>query len=198
MDTLESLNDEALMALIALGEVAEPGRELVLRHQRALFNRLAYLTQGDRDTAADLTQRVWEKVLTNAGSFVGRAAFKTYLHTIARNTFIDWLRVERSRQQISLNQNWDDETAPESMELADEGPLPDALLRANQDAEQVRAALYQLSPIYREALILRYMEDMSVEEVAELTGQKLETTRTRLRYAKAQLRTLLESSHDPA
>ncbi|MGQ5523253.1 RNA polymerase sigma factor [Chitinimonas sp. PSY-7] len=193
MQTLGTLDDEALMALIALGEIAEPGRELVLRHQRALFNRLAYLTQGDRDTAADLAQKVWEKVLTNAGSYVGKAAFKTYLHTIARNTFIDWLRVERSRQQISLNQDWDDETTTAPIELADEGPQPDALVLASQDTSRVREALYQLSPIYREALILRYMEDMSVEEVAELTGQKLETTRTRLRYAKTQLRTLLES-----
>lgn len=195
MQTLDSLADEALMQLIALGEIAQPGHELVRRHQPALFNRLAYLAQGDRHVAADLAQKVWEKVLGGAAGFAGQASFKTWLYTIARHAFIDWLRVERSRGQLPLEQDWDEDAPAVGVELVDERPQPDAQLLASQDAARVRAALCQLTPIYREAMVLRYMEGLSVEEVASLTGQKLETTRTRLRYAKTKLRSLLEDAH---
>ena len=192
MQKLDALDDESLMALIALGEIADPGRELVLRHQRVLFNRLVFFVQGNQDIAADLAQKIWEKVLVNAESNVGKVAFKTYLHLVARKTFIDWLRANNCGQQVSQSQEWDDETTTAPIELTDELPFSDTIPMVSQDVNRVREALYRLSPIYREALILRYMEDRSVEEVAELTGQQLDVTRTRLRYAKPLLRTLLE------
>lgn len=187
-------SDGDLLSRMAEGDIRGAGQRLVERHYRAVYRKLVYWCDGNEDDACELTQRVFEKILRNVQEYRGQAKFSTYLHSVARNQFIDFCRVERSRQYVGLQDEGEDsDDAGNGVVLLDESPSPDSLLSIVQDSNRVRAAVQRLKPIYREVILLRYFEDRSAEEISEMTGQKFETIRTRIRYGLDQLRVLLRA-----
>ena len=74
---LDDLPDEELMLLVARGFVREPATELFRRHNRGLFNYLAWLSGGDRREAEDIAQATWVRVMSRCGDYQPQAAFST-------------------------------------------------------------------------------------------------------------------------
>ncbi|QID16456.1 sigma-70 family RNA polymerase sigma factor [Nitrogeniibacter mangrovi] len=180
---ITALPDEELMLLVARGFVREPAAELFARHNRALFNFVAWLTRGDLKEAEDIAQSTWIRVLSRCGDYTPSAAFRTFLFQIARHLFLD------ARGSAWQRHTTQDETLPET---GDEDLSPEAALRLQQDSGRVRAALMTLPGPQREAVALRFFADMSLEDIATTVGVGFETVKSRLRYAFRHLRDQLE------
>lgn len=182
-DALSALPDEELMLLVAQGVVREPAAELFARHNKALFNFVAWLSQGDLKEAEDIAQSTWIRLLSRCGDYTPSAAFRTFLFQIARNLWLD------ARGSAWHQRTQTDDTVPEA---EDEDLSPEAAVRLAQDSGRVRAALMSLPAPQREAVALRFFADMSLEDIATTVGVGYETIKSRLRYAFRQLRDQLE------
>ena len=189
-------SDEFLMHAFAGGDAAAFTR-LYDRHERATWRFIRHRLGAQHEGAADdVLQETWISVARAAPRYVATARFTTWLFTVARNRVIDHLRAQ-SNAMLSIDaplagsvadddgERWADRVAAE----ASDGPL--ARIESRQQAEAFLDALAQLPQPQREAFVLQAEGGLSIEEVASATGVGAETAKTRLRYAKARLRTLL-------
>ena len=189
-------SDEFLMHAFAGGDAAAFTR-LYDRHERATWRFIRHRLGAQHEGAADdVLQETWISVARAAPRYVATARFTTWLFTVARSRVIDHLRAQ-SNAMLSIDaplsgsesdddgERWADRVAAETSD----GPL--ARIESRQQAEAFLEALAQLPPPQREAFVLQAEGGLSIEEVASATGVGAETAKTRLRYAKARLRTLL-------
>jgi RNA polymerase sigma-70 factor (ECF subfamily) len=140
---------------------------------------LLYLT-GNREQAEDLFQEVWMRVLVRGAQFNGKARFDTWLFTIARNLVIDQ---KRKRTMASLDELFEgkgDDDRPMTFEVAGDEPTPFDRFANLEDRERLAAALLGLDAMYREVLVLRFHEELSLEEIAKVTKAPLSTVKSRL------------------
>jgi RNA polymerase sigma-70 factor (ECF subfamily) len=149
--------------------------ELIELYQHRLLRYLVYLT-GNRDLAEDLFQETWLRVLERGSQYDGRARFDTWLFAIARNLMLDQAR---KRVLKSLDEPVsEDSERPMEVASSDPSPFEDFLLREN--AARVAEALLQLSATSREVLVLRFHEELALEEIATVTRAPLSTVKSRL------------------
>jgi RNA polymerase sigma-70 factor (ECF subfamily) len=153
--------------------------ELVERYQYRLVRYLIYLT-ARRDSVDDWAQETWLRVLDRAQQYDGRSRFETWLFSIARNLAIDDLR--RRRESTS---DVPDRAAPEAAS-------PFLAAARSQDAVRLAAALDGLDPIYREVLLLRFQEDLSLEEIGRVVCAPVATVSSRIHRGLARLRSQWE------
>ena len=153
--------------------------QLIVRYQHRLMRYLLYLT-GNREESEDLFQEVWMRVLLRGGQYDAKARFDTWLLTIARNLVIDQ---RRKRSAVSLDEiienAHNDENSAE-FELAASGLSPLEVYSGLEDRTHLAAAMMQLDAIYREVLVLRFHEELSLEEIANVTKSPLSTVKSRL------------------
>jgi RNA polymerase sigma-70 factor (ECF subfamily) len=165
--------------------------DLVERCQRRLVRYLLYLT-GRRDYAEDLAQETWIRVLQRGSQYNGRQRFDPWLFAIARNLAIDYLRKKRKAvQTASLPDDRD-----EILLVSSSGPSPFEAAARSQDAIRLAGQLQILSPLYREALLLRFQEDLSLAEIAQVLGAPVTTVTSRIYRGLAALRSAFEEGGD--
>ncbi len=164
---------------------------LIVRYQHRLLRYLLYLT-GNRDMAEDLFQEVWMRVLVRGAQFNGRARFDTWLFTIARNLVTDQRRKRTMSSLDELFEYGSDDDRPMSFEVADGEPTPFDRFSNLEDRERIAAALLQLDTLHREVLVLRFHEELSLEEIAKVTRAPLSTVKSRLYRGLAAIRPKLE------
>ena len=159
----------------------EPGLldELIVRYQHRLFRYLMYLT-GSPEMADDMFQEVWMRVMTRGAQFNGKARFETWLFTIARNLVIDQRRKRTMASLDELFESGDGEDRPIAYEAPDNQPSPFDHMSSVEDRRQIAAALLELDTLYREVLVLRFHEDLSLDEIAKVTRAPLSTVKSRL------------------
>ncbi|GHT80294.1 DNA-directed RNA polymerase sigma-70 factor [Betaproteobacteria bacterium] len=174
----DQLPDEDLMLLITQGIIEAPVAELFRRHNRALFNFIAWSCQGNTAEAEDICQKTWLKLM-HCASYQPSAAFRTFLYQIARNLLID-ARRSAYAQHDALDDHAD--AAPES------DITPEVELGLRQNLHRVRQAMMTLPVLQREVVVLRFFAELSLEEIAAAVGVGFETVKSRLRYAFAHLR----------
>jgi RNA polymerase sigma-70 factor (ECF subfamily) len=158
---------------------------LVEQYQYRLVRYLIYLL-GMRDEVDDLIQETWLRVLERGRSYDGRSRFEPWLFTIARNLTIDHMRKRRS---LSLDSN-DDDTA--ALSPVSHTPSPFTLAARTEDSQRLAQSLQALDFIYREALVLRFQEDLSLQEIATVVGAPVSTVASRIYRGLATLRAQLE------
>jgi len=167
--------------------------ELIVRYQHRLLRYLLYLT-GNRELAEDLFQEVWMRVLVRGSQFNGQARFDTWLFTIARNLLIDH---RRKRTMSSLDEMFDggsEDDRPMTYEVADDDPTPFDRFSSIEDRQRIATALLQLDTLHREVLVLRFHEDLSLEEISKVTRAPLSTVKSRLYRGMAAIKPKLERS----
>ena len=165
--------------------------ELIVRYQHRLLRYLLYLC-GNREMAEDLFQEVWMRVMVRGAQFNGQARFDTWLFTIARNMVIDQ---RRKRTMSSLDELFEvggEDDKPMSFEIADDDPTPFDRFANLEDRERIAAALLEMDTLYREVLVLRFHEELSLEEIATVTKAPLSTVKSRLYRGMAALKPKLE------
>ena len=163
---------------------------LVEEYQDRLVRYLVYVL-GRRDGVDDLVQETWLRVMERGKSYDGRSRFEPWLFTVARHLAIDFLR---RRREVSLDV--EDDGRPVVMAPVSEMPSPFVLAARTEDAERLAAALQGLAGIYREALVLRFMEDMSLQEIAAVVNAPVPTVAARIYRGLATLRSQMEEKHE--
>jgi RNA polymerase sigma-70 factor (ECF subfamily) len=167
--------------------------ELIVRYQHRLLRYLLYLT-SNRELAEDLFQEVWMRVLVRGTQFNGQARFDTWLFTIARNLVIDQRRKKTMSSLDELFEGSGDDDRPMSFEIAGGEPSPFDSCSNLEDRQHIAAALMTLDTLYREVLVLRFHEELSLEEIAKVTRAPLSTVKSRLYRGMAALKPTLERS----
>jgi RNA polymerase sigma-70 factor (ECF subfamily) len=154
--------------------------ELVERYQPRLRYYLRKMLNGT-PAAEDTEQDVWYDVVRAVPRLKNPGAFRAWLYRIARDRAWRFLR-RRPPPQQSIDE----------IEIAANGVADEFTA---EDVARVHAALDQLVPEHRDVVLLKYVEDMSYEEIADVAGCPLGTVRSRLHHAKRALRRALEKSH---
>jgi RNA polymerase sigma-70 factor (ECF subfamily) len=160
------------------------------------FNQSIYhylLSQSDKETAEDVVQLMWLKVMTTKVANQTHNNVKSWLFTIARNTLIDELR----RQQRWQSQPLDEATL--SADVLFSGQLRSHSLEQESD-KKAKLTIFNhgitlLPFLQREAFIFQ-QEGFSVLQISELTDESFETIKSRLRYARTNLKNFLEENHE--
>ncbi|HEY7215503.1 MAG TPA: sigma-70 family RNA polymerase sigma factor, partial [Thermoanaerobaculia bacterium] len=160
--------------------------EVYARFAEMVYN-LAVRLSGNRDEAADLTQEIFLRIYRHLGSFGGRSTLKTGVFRIAVNHCRD-----RLSRHVSPMQSIDDGAEEEGVTIADPSRGPEELAVAADEGRRVTAGLARLPQVFREAVVLRDLEGLSYEEIAEVLGVRVGTVRSRIARGREQLRLLLE------
>jgi RNA polymerase sigma-70 factor (ECF subfamily) len=180
----EDMTDEALMCAYRDGD-PKAFEVLFRRHRSALYRYL--LRQSSAGIAEELSQECWMKVIGARSTYQVTAKFTTWLYRIAHNRLIDHFRATDRSAWASFQ---DGEALEAILEGAPDLPHrePERLLERSQLALRLSTALGQLPAAQREAFLLQYEGELSVEEIAAVTGVGRETAKSRLRYASTALR----------
>ena len=161
---------------------------LIELYQHRLLRYLLFLT-GKREVAEDLFQETWMRVLLRGAQYNGKARFDTWLFTIARNLVID---LSRKRTMASLDEMSDSGDDDRPFQIAIDEPSPLDQFQSRENSAEVAEVLLKLEPNYREVLVLRFHEDLSLEEIAGVTRAPLSTVKSRLYRGLAALKPEME------
>ncbi len=165
-------------------------REIVLRYQRPIHGLLLRMVR-DPALAEDLAQEVFLKAFRALDTFDPERKFSSWLFKIAHNTAIDQLR-RKQLATVPLESPEDDKPDPLALVPDRVGESPDQALDRQSLAQAIQAAVGHLRVEYREVVILRFQEDLSYEEIAEITGLPLGTVKTHLHRARKAMARHLE------
>ena len=169
-------------------------RELIKRYERPVFS-LIYRMVRDNETAEDLAQETFIKVLNNIDRYRPEFKFSSWLFKIANNLTIDHLR-RRRLDTISIEGAPDAVTAESaratSIMIASGNESPLAELESRELGASIERAIAQLRPEYRACIMLRHVEDRSYEEIAEIVKLPLGTVKTYIHRARHELRAALD------
>jgi len=161
---------------------------LIELYQHRLLRYLLFLT-GKRDVAEDLFQETWMRVLVRGSQYNGKARFDTWLFTSARNLVMD---LSRKRTMSSLDEMSESSDDDRPFEVAMSGPSPLEQFQSREDCAEVGEVLLKLDSTYREVLVLRFYEELSLEEIAGVTRAPLSTVKSRLYRGLAALKPEVE------
>ncbi len=160
---------------------------LVQKYQRPI---IAYVFRilGDYDSSLDVTQEVFIKVYNSLDKYSSEYKFTTWLYRIAHNAAIDHIR----RHSVTL-QSIETENADGAYELQIESPLPSPEKEREQNEwrTEIESVIRCLPVPYRNLILLRHSQDLSYDEIAEVTGLPLGTVKNRLFRAREMMRDIL-------
>lgn len=152
--------------------------DLIAIMERPLLYYAMSLT-GNQDSALDVLQDVWVKAFRGIRKLKDPGSLRAWLYAITHGVAVDRIRRNYSREQAEQAQF---EDFSESDELS----------FAEEDAAQVHQALSQLVVKHREVLVLHFLEDLSIAEISRVIGCSEGTVKSRMHYAKRQLKKILE------
>jgi len=177
-----TLSDEDLVnaAKVELLHTTIAYEELMRRYQRTLFNVCARYLGNERD-ADDVCQEVMLKVLHGLKQFEGKAKFKTWLYSITYNECITQYRKEKRKRRLLDALSLDDQ---------DEAIEPEPIAG---EAPGLNALLSHVNPIDREILVLRFVAELELQEIADIMRMGLSATKMRYKRALEKLRNQIDS-----
>jgi RNA polymerase sigma-70 factor, ECF subfamily len=166
--------------------------ELLRRHQ-GYVDKILYNLAPDWQDRGDISQEVWIRVYKKINSLQDPAKFKGWLSRIATNLFYDQLRKrKRFATPLSLDASIMTEDNELKWEIASDLPLPDENLTTVEFYDQLKQAIKDLPDTFRTTIVLREIQGLSYEEIAEITQVSLGTVKSRIARARNKLQLLLQ------
>jgi RNA polymerase sigma-70 factor (ECF subfamily) len=185
------LEDRELVERFKQGDQSAFGR-LVEKHSTKAY-QIAYGVVANREDAEEVTQGVFVRIHRALAKFRGDAEFTTWMYRIAMNLARNkyrWNKSRGSQRNISIDAplpGADDDDA-RHIDLPETEPTPDEQLQVDELESRALEELYKLPELYREALVLRNIKELSYEEISTLLGCKLGTVKSRIARARDELR----------
>jgi RNA polymerase sigma-70 factor, ECF subfamily len=177
------LNEELVRA--CQGRNAEAQRELYECYKRQVHSLAIYMV-GDPAMAEDLTQEIFLKVFRDLHSFRFESSFSSWLYRLATNTCLNALRNRHSRREVDID-------AVAGTPVLDSGDSLDQQRMDQQVRQAVEKAILSLKPALRAVVVLRYIENLSYSEIAEILSCSVGTVASRLSRAHRLLAVRLRS-----
>ena len=162
---------------------------LVKEYEKNVYN-LALRMTGNSEDAADMAQEAFIKAYNSLTAFRGDSKFSVWLYRIVSNVCLDFLRSRSRKQTVSLSTENDDGEEVE-LDIADETHSPEQLLDRSLTRDAVRRGLAALPPDHREILLLREIQGLSYEEIADVLGLEAGTVKSRIFRARKKLCSVL-------
>ncbi len=160
---------------------------LIEQYQYRLFRYLVYVT-GDKERAEDFFQETWIRVLERGHQYDGESKFEAWLFAIARHLVIDWQRQKKVQSLDALT----DPQQEHPLQVADESdPSPLHSILSHESQETVQTSLQKIPAMYREVLVLRFQEDLQINEMAGVLSIPVSTVKSRLYRGLEALRAAL-------
>lgn len=190
MKNLENMTDEEL----AMSYVDGNNRAfdlLLLRNQSKLFSYILFVVR-DRDTADDIFQETFVKVITRLqnGKYTTSGKFSAWVMRIAHNVIMDWYRDQRAERIVEATQ--DNDLSNISGANLVVGSIESHYVNS-QVMRDVRTLLNNLPPAQREVVFMRYYQQLSFKEIADMTSVSINTALGRMRYAILNLRRMAKT-----
>jgi RNA polymerase sigma factor (sigma-70 family) len=192
MDTIKTMTDEQLVTLFSNGN-NQAFDVLLNRHKNRVYTYILLIVRN-RDLAEDVFQESFMKAIVTMkqGRYVDNGRFYSWITRIAHNLIIDLFRRERNENTVS-NEEFADVDLFNNARLCEEN-IEDVLVR-DQVFSDVRKLLCHLPDNQQEVVRMRYYEDRSFKEIADLTGVSINTALGRMRYAVLNMRRMAEEKN---
>ncbi len=185
---VENYHEARLIARLRAHEL-EAFEDLVSHFERPVYS-LCFRLLGDAEEARDAAQETFLKVYRGLSSFRGESGLKTWIYRIAINQAMNqqrWWRRRHRDETISLDLNRGD-AEPLSNLLPEKSASPEQLAIASERERSILRALAEVKPEYRITLVLREIEELSYEEIAETLGISIGTVKSRIARGREELR----------
>lgn len=191
MDKLKQMTDDVLVTLYLEGNNSAFD-VLLNRHKDRLFNYIFFIVRS-KEVAEDIFQETFVKAIVTLqqGRYTNDGKFAAWITRIAHNLVIDQFRVERNENTVS-----NDETEYDMLNDArlSEGTIENRMVN-DQVLADVRRLVDELPDCQREVVFMRYYQDMSFKDIADITGVSINTALGRMRYAIMNMRRIAEEKN---
>lgn len=162
--------------------------DLYDKYHHDLFQFLFYMVRN-KQLAEDLTQEVYIKIIKSYDSFKGNSSEKTWIFSIARHAAIDYFRGQKRKKKHIMDLF---DIGEKSHLIQDSDPIPEEMAVQNEEIKDIYECLEQCTVDQKTVIILRYIQDLSIQETAEILGWSLSKVKTTQHRGMKALRTLLE------
>lgn len=181
------MNEQDLILALQRGDESAFA-ELIARHEKKVYNLCLRMLANEHD-AEEAAQDAFLALWRSIGDFRGESSLSTWLYRLASNACIDLMRKNRrAANDVSI------ETEEGTWEIADESATPHEELERKEQLRSVREGLDALPPEYRQVLILRELQQLSYQEIVDVTGLELGTVKSRISRARQLLKNYLTAS----
>ena len=191
MTTLKRMSDEELVVAYAKGN--NPAFDVLLdRHKSNVYSYIYFIVKN-RELAEDVFQETFVKAIMTIkqGRYTENGKFRAWINRIAHNLIIDNYRQEKNEQTIS---NDDCEVDLFNNSKLSDGTIEDEIVKT-QILSDVKKLIEYLPDNQKEVLVLRYYQDLSFKEIADITGVSINTALGRMRYAILNMRRMAEEKN---
>jgi RNA polymerase sigma-70 factor (ECF subfamily) len=183
LEKIKSLTDGELIETAISGR-EDSFEELVRRYQRPITNYV-YRMLSDYDASLDVTQEVFIKVYNSLARYSSDYKFSTWLYRIAHNAAIDYMRRHSVNEQSIEAENAD---GTYQLQIESPRPTPEQERERSEWRTEIETVVKCLPTVYRELIMLRHAQDLSYDEIAEITNLPLGTVKNRLFRAREMMR----------
>lgn len=186
---LQELSDEDIMEYFQAGY--EEGFNILVQRYKDRLHNFLYRYTHDHQDCEDLVQETFLRVYRSRHSYERIAKFSTWMYTIALNLAKSLYKKKKRMTTVTIHK---DPSDPEDrpMDLEDNDILPDESLHEKMCIDQLERALMELNEDFREVVVLRDIQQLSYEEISDMTDNPMGTVKSRINRGRAQLQELLE------
>jgi len=186
---LNDLSDEELIIEFQQNNTVKAFEILVSRYKNPLTNYV-FRFIGDYEACVDIVQETMIKVYRYKDSYSSIAKFSTWIYTIAGNLARTEYQRRKRKKTFSIHSYGEEKD--ETYDIPDESYRPDIITDSGIKDKIIQDALEKVSKSYREVVILRDIQDLSYEEISEITGLNIGTVKSRINRGRAQLQEMLK------
>lgn len=181
-------NEEELLTKAKQGDILA-FEKLACGYYTKVYN-ICYRMLNNSEDAGEQAQEAFIKAFRYIKDFKGNCSFYTWLYRIATNICLDYLRKNKNKRNVSLEQNVFEDVSIKDRLVSDESG-PEKVAEINARKEAIRKALAEMNEKNRSMIVLRDLNGLSYEEISEITNVPVGTVKSRISRARAELRNLL-------